>query len=98
MTTTDDTTAPGKALWVRQNRATTLGILLLITIGAFEHLGVSTAMPRMLAELDGESLYSWPFTAFLAASVIATVLAGRVCDRIGPGLVLLVGPGLFLCG
>lgn len=85
-------------LWGKQNRATTVGILLLITIGAFEHLGVSTAMPRMLAELEGGHLYSWPFTAFLAASVISTVLAGWVCDRIGPRPVLFVGPALFLAG
>ncbi|GGS52535.1 MULTISPECIES: MFS transporter [Actinokineospora] len=98
MTTTPAEAPTGNPLWGRQNRATTVGILLLITIGAFEHLGVSTAMPRMLAELDGGHLYSWPFTAFLAASVISTVLAGRVADRIGPRPVLLVGPALFLVG
>lgn len=85
-------------LWGKQNRATTVGILLLITIGAFEHLGVSTAMPRMLAELEGGHLYSWPFTVFLAASVVSTVLAGRVSDRVGPRVVLMVGPALFLLG
>ncbi|MGQ0839792.1 MFS transporter [Actinokineospora sp.] len=92
------TEVPGRALWSAENRATTLGVLLLITIGAFEHLGVSTAMPSMLADLDGGALYSWPFTAFLAASVVATVLGGRVCDRVGPGPVLMVGPALFLAG
>ncbi|MFC7617068.1 MFS transporter [Actinokineospora soli] len=98
MTTTEPEVTAPNPLWGRQNRATTVGILLLITIGAFEHLGVSTAMPRMLAELDGGHLYSWPFTAFLAASVISTVLAGRVSDRIGPRPVLLVGPAVFLAG
>ncbi|MGW5052037.1 MFS transporter [Actinokineospora sp. NPDC004072] len=96
--TTEAEVPSGNALWSGTNRATTIGILLLITIGAFEHLGVSTAMPRMLAELDGGHLYSWPFTAFLAASVISTVLAGRVADRVGPRPVLLVGPALFLVG
>ncbi|MFC5286217.1 MFS transporter [Actinokineospora guangxiensis] len=85
-------------LWGKQNRATTVGVLLLITIGAFEHLGVSTAMPRMLAELQGGHLYSWPFTMFLVASVMSTVMAGRVADRIGPRPVLLVGPAVFLVG
>lgn len=98
--TPPDATPPGTGnqLWSARNRATTLGMLLLVTIGAFEHLGVSTAMPRMLAELDGGALYSWPFTAFLAANVVATVLAGRVCDRVGPGPALVVGPALFLVG
>ncbi|TDV54077.1 MFS transporter [Actinophytocola oryzae] len=86
------------SVWSGRYRATTVGMLTLVTIAAFEHLGVSTAMPRMVAELHGEALYSWPFTAFLAASVMATVLSGRFCDRFGPGRALVTGPGLFLAG
>jgi MFS family permease len=85
-------------LWSKQNRATTIGMLMVITMAAFESLGVSTAMPRMLADLNGNDLYSWPFTAFLAASVMATVLSGRLCDRLGPGPALVLGPSLFLTG
>jgi len=87
-----------ESVWTGRYRPTTIGMLTLVTIAAFEHLGVSTAMPRMVAELHGEALYSWPFTAFLAASVMATVLSGRFCDRFGPGLALVTGPGLFLAG
>jgi MFS family permease len=86
------------SVWTGKYRATTIGMLTLVTIAAFEHLGVSTAMPKMVAELHGEALYSWPFTAFLAASVMATVLSGRFCDRYGPGVALLAGPGFFLAG
>lgn len=86
------------SVWSSRYRMTTIGMLTLVTIAAFEHLGVSTAMPRMVADLHGEALYAWPFTAFLAASVMATVLSGRFCDRFGPGLALVIGPGLFLAG
>jgi MFS family permease len=89
---------PTPSVWSAKLRATTIGMLTLITIAAFEHLGVSTAMPKMVAELRGEALYAWPFTAFLVASVMATVLSGRFCDRFGPGLALVVGPGLFFVG
>ena len=61
-------------------------------------MGVATAMPTMVADLDGGALYSWPFTAFLVASVAATVLSGRVCDRRGPTWSLLSGPWFFLAG
>jgi MFS family permease len=87
-----------ETVWSARYRATTIGMLTLVTIAAFEHLGVSTAMPRMVADLHGEALYAWPFTAFLAASVLATVVAGRIADRLGPGPGLLAGPGLFLAG
>ena len=85
-------------LWARDRRATTVGLLLLITMAAFEAMSVGTAMPTMVAELHGQSLYSWPFTAFLAASVIGTVLSGRLSDTRGPRLPLLGGPVIFGAG
>ncbi|PXY27015.1 MFS transporter [Prauserella muralis] len=85
-------------LWTPEHRTTTAGLLLVITLIAFENLGVATAMPTMVADLGGGALYSWPFTAFLVASVVATVLSGRICDRRGPVPSLLAGPALFLAG
>ncbi|WP_177154439.1 MFS transporter [Actinosynnema pretiosum] len=93
---TATTTEPG--LWAPENRGPVTGMVLLITLLAFEAMGVSTAMPRMVADLDGQAFYSWPFLGFQAASVVAVVLSGRVCDRIGPRLPLLVGPALFVVG
>ncbi|MFE2751970.1 MFS transporter [Actinosynnema sp. NPDC059335] len=97
MTTTSETPARSN-LWTPERRGPTLGIILLVTLLAFENMGVSTAMPRMVAELDGNELYAWPFLAFLAASVVATVLSGRLSDLRGPRPSLLVGPALFLVG
>lgn len=85
-------------LWTPQNRAVSVGMALLVTLIAFENLGVNTAMPRLVAELHGESLYSWPFTVFLVASLIANVLAGRLCDNRGPAFGLYTGVGMFLVG
>ncbi|MEU4803608.1 MFS transporter [Actinosynnema sp. NPDC023587] len=102
MATTDAGREPGTTtkarLWTPERRGPTVGIVLLVTLLAFENMGVSTAMPRMVAELDGNDLYAWPFLAFLAASVIATVLSGRLSDRRGPRPSLLIGPALFLVG
>jgi MFS family permease len=99
---TDTIAAPApkqrSVLWSPEHRVTTIGLLLVVTLVAFENMGVATAMPTMVAELNGQSLYSWPFTAFLVPSVVATVLAGRISDRRGPAFGLLAGPGLFLCG
>jgi MFS family permease len=79
-------------------RTTTIGLLLLIVMVAFESMGVGTAMPALVAEFGAVSLYALPFVAFMAASVFGTVVGGRWCDRAGPRLVLLAGPTLFGLG
>ncbi|SDN98145.1 MFS transporter [Lentzea jiangxiensis] len=92
-------TAPAPSrLWSPDRRWPTTGILLLVTLLAFEVMGVSTAMPTMVRELRGEALYAWPFLANLAASVIATVFSGRLSDRRGPKPAVLIGVVLFLAG
>jgi len=87
-----------EALWGPRYRVTTVGLVLLVTMVAFEAMSVGTAMPTLVAELDGQELYSWPFTAFLAASVIGTVLSGRLIDSRGTRLSLVGGPVLFGTG
>nr|BFF13214.1 hypothetical protein GCM10025699_45170 [Microbacterium flavescens] len=47
----------------RRYRLATLGMCALIAIAAFESLAVTTIMPIISAELDGESLYSLSFAA-----------------------------------
>ena len=79
-------------------RATTVGVLLLISMVAFEAMGVGTAMPALVADLGALSLYAWPFVAFMAAGVFGTVLGGRWCDLAGPRLPLVAGPVLFGAG
>jgi MFS family permease len=88
---------PG-VLWTSEHRTTTAGLLLVVTLVAFENMGVATAMPTMVTDLGGQALYAWPFTAFLTASVVATVLSGRLGDLRGPAPALLLGPALFLGG
>ena len=79
-------------------RATTIGMLLLISMVAFEAMGVGTAMPALVADLGAISLYAWPFVAFMAAGVFGTVLGGRWCDLAGPRIPLVAGPALFGAG
>ncbi|MGH3693074.1 MAG: MFS transporter [Pseudonocardiaceae bacterium] len=79
-------------------RTTTIGVLLLISMVAFEAMGVGTAMPALVADLGAVSLYAWPFVAFMAAGVFGTVLGGRWCDLAGPRIPLVAAPALFGVG
>jgi MFS family permease len=85
-------------LFSPERRATTIGIVMLISIIAFEAMGVGTAMPAVVADLGAVAQYAWPFVAFMAAAVFGTVLVGRWCDRSGPRAALLAAPLVFVAG
>jgi len=85
-------------LWSAGRRSLTVGLVLTITLVAFEALAVSTVMPIVADELHGIELYGWVFTAFMLGSLIGIVLVGGLIDRRGLGAPFAVGIGLFAIG
>jgi MFS family permease len=79
-------------------RITTLGILILMTIIAFEALAVATALPTAARSLHGLASYGWAFTGFLVTSVVGMVVSGMYSDLHGARRPLVVGLVLFLAG
>src|SRR3954452_16509852 len=59
---------------------------------------VGTALPRVVADLDGSSLYLWVVTAYLVPATVTLPLYARLSDRYGRRRLLLVGMALFLTG
>ncbi|WP_258725380.1 MFS transporter [Cellulomonas sp. NS3] len=90
--------APSTSPFVPGLRATTLGMLALIALGAFEALAVSTAMPSVVADLGGFELYATAFAGPVAAGVVGLTVAGLWSDRRSPVAPLLTGVALFLAG
>ncbi len=88
----------GGGLWSRGRRSLTVGLVLTITLVAFEALAVSTIMPIVARELQGIELYGWVFTAFMLGSLIGIVVVGGLIDRRGLGGPFAVGIGLFAIG
>lgn len=93
-----DTPSIATAGWTPFRRATVAGIVLLITLNAFEAIAVSTAMPTVAAKLNGLAGYPVAFAIPMAASVVAMVCAGSWADARGPRVVLLTGITLFVAG
>lgn len=85
-------------LWSSGRRGLTVGLVLTITLVAFEALAVSTVMPIVADELRGIELYGWVFTAFMLGSLIGIVLVGGLIDRRGLGAPFAAGVGLFAIG
>ncbi|HET9779070.1 MAG TPA: MFS transporter [Propionibacteriaceae bacterium] len=78
--------------------ALTIGLCATIVAIAFETISVATAMPVAARELDGLRYYAWAFSLFLIGMLFATVVCGRLSDRIGPAKPLLGGLVIFLAG
>ena len=95
---TVETRSTREELFGSSQRAVTVGIVLLISLVAFENMGVGTAMPALVADLGTVSSYAWPFVAFIATNVVGTVLGGRWCDARGPRAMLLGAPAVFGLG
>jgi len=85
-------------LWSGDRRALTIGLVLTITLVAFEALAVSTLMPTVARELSGMELYGWVFSAFFLGSLIGIVIVGGAIDRRGLAVPFGLGLGLFAIG
>ena len=86
------------SVWGPERRALTIGLVLTITLFAFEALAVSTILPAIKDDLGGTALYGWVFSAFFLSSVVSTVVAGRAADQFGIGRPFAAGVVLFAIG
>ncbi len=85
-------------LWVGPRRTLTIGLVLTVTLVAFESLAVATVMPEVKDDLGGLSLYGWVFSAFFLASLLGIVVAGQLADQRGLTLPFTAGLGIFAVG
>jgi len=79
-------------------RRLAVGVCMTVVAIAFETIAVATAMPVAAQELDGLRYYAWAFSVILIGSLFATVVGGRLADRIGPAKPFLVGLAVFAAG
>jgi MFS family permease len=89
---------PPTSLFGGVYRLLTPGLLLLVTLVAFEGMAVGAIMPVAARDLDGLPLYAWGFSAFFTTSLLANVLAGVWVDLRGPAWPMLSGMGVFVAG
>lgn len=85
-------------MWAPHRRRLTLGLVLTITLVAFEALAISTVMPVVSDDLGGLGLYGWVFSGFFLGGLLGIVTAGQAADRRGTAFPFIVGLGLFSVG
>ena len=72
-----------RPLVAASDAALTIGLVLTITLVAFEALAVSTVLPIVASELGDSQLYGWVFTSFLLGSLIGIAVVGGVIEGRG---------------
>ena len=82
----------------RDKILTLTGILLALFLGALDQTIVSTALPRIVEDLDGLGRYAWVATAYLLASTVLVPIYGKLADTYSRKAIELWAVGTFLAG
>ena len=72
--------------------------MLTMSLVALDATVLATAIPTIVGELGGFTLFPWLFSGYLLAQAVTTPLYAKLSDVFGRKPVVLVGIGLFLVG
>jgi EmrB/QacA subfamily drug resistance transporter len=73
-------------------------VMLTMFMAAIEATIVATAMPAIVGDLGGFSLYSWVFSAYLLMNSVTVLIYGKLSDLFGRKPIIIMGILIFLFG
>ena len=79
-------------------RITVIALVIVLLLGALDQTIVSTAMPRIVAQLKGLELYAWVTTVYLLTSTVMVPIWGKLGDLYGRKIILIWGVSIFVLG
>jgi EmrB/QacA subfamily drug resistance transporter len=82
----------------RETILTMAGVLMVMLLGSLDQTIVSTAMPHVIADLQGFDRYTWVSTAYLLTSTVTVPIYGKLSDLFGRKPIFLIGIVIFLAG
>lgn len=74
------------------------GLMLVLFLVSLDQTVVATAMPLILADLDGFELYAWVTTSYLLAETAMIPIVGKLGDLYGRKWITIAGVAVFLLG
>lgn len=77
---------------------TLAGVMAAMFMAALDGTIIGTAMPRVIAELDGVEHYAAATTVYMIASTVVLPIVGKLSDQFGRKPFLLVGVAIFMTG
>ncbi|MEV5492542.1 MFS transporter [Streptomyces bobili] len=78
--------------------AVVAALMLSMALAALDSTIVSTAVPQIVGDLGGFSVFSWLFSGYLLAVTVTLPVYGKLSDTFGRKPVLVAGAVLFLLG
>ncbi|HUY98085.1 MAG TPA: MDR family MFS transporter [Verrucomicrobiae bacterium] len=91
-------TSPAHALSHRARLAIMGAVMLGLFLSALDQTVVGTALPTIVTDLGGNSVYVWVVTAYLLTSTVTVPMWGKLSDLYGRRPILLIGIIIFLVG
>lgn len=81
----------------RRNRIL-VALMLAMTLAAMDNTIVATAIPQIVGDLGGFSLFGWLFSIYLLIQTITIPVYGKLADIYGRKPILIFGILVFLIG
>lgn len=78
--------------------AVVAALMLSMALAALDSTVVSTAVPQIVGDLGGFSVFSWLFSGYLLAVTVTLPVYGKLSDTLGRKPVLIAGASVFLLG
>ncbi|MFE3018257.1 MFS transporter [Streptomyces sp. NPDC059256] len=82
----------------RGRRPLVAALMMSTALAALEGTIVSTAVPQIVGDLGGFSLFSWIFSGYLLALTVTIPIYGKLSDTLGRKPVLIAGIVIYLVG
>ncbi|MGW0630648.1 MFS transporter [Streptomyces sp. NPDC002758] len=82
----------------RARGAVVAALMLAMALAALDSTIVSTAVPQIVGDLGGFSIFSWLFSGYLLAVTVTLPVYGKLSDTFGRKPVLVAGAAVFLLG
>lgn len=88
----------GRPRSTHRRGAVVAALMLAMALAALDATIVSTAVPQIVGDLGGFSVFSWLFSGYLLAVTVTLPVYGKLSDTFGRKPVLIAGAAVFLLG
>lgn len=75
-----------------------VGLFLTMGLAALDTTIVATAVPSIVGDFGGFSLFPWVFSIYLLAQTVTIPIYGKLSDQYGRKRILIIGTIIFIIG